>query len=223
MAKVDNFLFVDESGDPGKPFHVDENGRSVPTGASLYYILAALCVSPKKLHELEHRVAEVKSSFGYKKEIKTNDVSLKLYDALLGVLNEVGVVTYYRLVDKAAYKGVFAVPGRKNLHNIFDEYNLVKVVSTAIKDCSLTNTEVIIDRADRRLLDKTFDNFDKYLKSKVNTRTLTRVEHITHVSSEYVHAMQMSDLVCGAIKESFTGRNKELIQKIDKRLLVRVK
>src|SRR3989344_4676231 len=74
MAKVDHFLFVDESGDPGKPFQTDDAGNKSPTGASLYYILSTVCLTPPKLYQLEHRLMEVKSAFGYLKEIKANDV-----------------------------------------------------------------------------------------------------------------------------------------------------
>jgi len=223
MAKVDHFLFVDESGDPGKPFQTDDAGNKSPTGASLYYILSTVCLTPPKLYQLEHRLMEVKSAFGYLKEIKANDVSLPLYKALLGILNELDITTYYRLVDKTTYKGVFAVDGNRKLHNVFDEYNLAKVVVTAIKECALTNVEVVIDRADRRLLDGKFDNFNHYLKSKVNTKTFIRIEHITHVSSEYVNAMQMSDLISGAVRDEFTGRNTDLVEVVRKDLLVRVK
>ena len=62
-----------------------------------------------------------------------------------------------------------------------------------------------IDRADRRLLDGKFDNCDDYLKSKVNTKTLTRIAHVTHVNSDYVNAMQMSDLISGAIRDNFVS------------------
>lgn len=217
-----HYVFVDESGDPGKPFTVDEQGNKKPTGASLYYILAAVCLTPEKMHVLEHRIMQTKTTFGYMKEIKTNTVSLNLYKALLEILNELEISTYYRLVDKTTYQGVFAVPGKKHLHNVFDEFNLQKVVSAAIKECGMTNVEVVIDRAERRLLDGKFDNFNDYLKSKVNTKTIKRIGHVTHVCSQYVHVMQMSDLICGAIKEGFTGRNPDLVQVIHSNLLVRV-
>jgi len=38
-----NYIFVDESGDPGKPYKIDNFGNRTPTGASLYYILSAVC------------------------------------------------------------------------------------------------------------------------------------------------------------------------------------
>ena len=227
MAKVDNYIFVDEAGDPGPNTTIDPvTGISSPTGASPFYIVSALCVDTKKLFLMEQRIMEVKNSFGYKKEIKSNDVSLPLYKAVLGILNELGKMTYYRLVDKSIYKGVYKVDGKPTLHNVFDEYNVAKAVAFAIADCDLKDVEVVIDRTDRRLLDGKFDSFDRYLQNKVRKYLggkdgVGRVSHITHVNSEYVNAMQMSDLVGGAVRDDFTQKNTELLKVIDSKLLLK--
>ena len=55
MAKVDNYIFVDESGDPGEPFRLDEKGEKQSTGASPFYILCAMYMNEKTLYALEHR------------------------------------------------------------------------------------------------------------------------------------------------------------------------
>jgi len=47
-------------------------------------------------------------------------------------------------------------------------------------------------------------------------------QHITHVNSEYVNAMQLSDLVSGAIKDYFTGKNKDLRKVIGKKYLYKI-
>lgn len=222
MEKSFNYIFVDESGDPGKPYKTDDTGNKVLTGASLYYILSAICLDSKKLFLLEDKIIEIKNKFGYKKEIKSTDVSLPLYKALLETLNELNIKTYYRLVDKAKYTGKFAVDGNKKLHNVFDEYNLTKLVNLATRKSRFLNTEIVIDRADRRLLDGNFENCDKYLEKRVNTKTITRIKHITHVNSEYVNVMQIADLVSGAIKDHFTGKNKDLKKIIKKNLLLKI-
>ena len=67
-----------------------------------------------------------------------------------------------------------------------------------------------------------FDHFNKYLSERVNTKTIERIKHITHVSSEYVNAMQLSDLVSGAIKDYFTGKNKDLRKVIEKKYLYKI-
>jgi hypothetical protein len=67
-----------------------------------------------------------------------------------------------------------------------------------------------------------FDFFNKYLLKRINTKTIQRIKHITHVNSEYVNAMQLSDLVSGAIKDYFTGKNKELKKVIDKKYLHKI-
>lgn len=217
-----SYIFVDESGDPGKPYKVDRSGNKIPTGASMFYILSALPLSSDSLFLLEDKIMEAKNRFGYRKEIKSDDISLPLYKSLLGVLNKLNIKVFYRLVNKATYKGKFAVDGNRKLHNVFDEYNLVKLVSFAIEKCGFLNAEVVIDRAERRLLDGRFDNFNNYLMNKVNTKTIKRVSWVTHVDSKYVNAMQMTDLISGMLKDHFTKRNVDLKKVVDERLLSKV-
>jgi len=217
-----NYIFVDESGDPGKPYILDEKGNKIFTGASLYYILTAVYLDSKKLFLLENRFLETKNKFDFKSEVKSETIPLELYKSLLELINEIKIKTYYRLIDKLKYKGKFAIDGKKELHNVFDEYNLAKLISFAVKKEDLFNVEVVIDRAERRLLKGKFDNFNNYLMRKTNTKTIKRISYITHVNSEYVNAMQMSDLISGALKDYFTGRNKELKRIIDKNLLIKI-
>ena len=222
MAKSFNFVFVDESGDSGKPYEIDSAGNKIPTGASLFYILSAVRLDSPKLFSLESKIMEIKNKYQYRGEIKAQNIPLKLYRDLLNIINELQIKIYYRLIDKTKYKGVFAVDGKKNLHNVFDEYNLAKLVSFAIKMCGFDKAEIVIDRADRRLLDGKFDNFNNYLMKKVNTKTITRVEFITHVNSEYVNAMQISDLISGALKDFMSGKNKDLKMVINRRFLIKI-
>ena len=219
---MQNYIFIDESGDPGKPFETDETGAKIPTGSSLFYILSAVCLDSSKLFALEQRFLEIKNEFEYKKEIKSSEISLPLHEKLLTVINSLKIPIYYRLIDKTKYKGKFAVDGEKKLHNIFDEYNLAKVMKFAVEKCGVLENEVVIDRTDRRLLNGNFDNLNHYLMSKVNTKTIKRVKYITHVSSEYVHAMQLSDIVNGAIKDYFTGKNKDLKKVMHKKFLYKI-
>jgi hypothetical protein len=219
---MSHFIFIDESGDPGKPFTKINTGEKVPTGASLFYILSAVCVDSAKLFILETRMVETKNKYGYRGELKSTNIPLTLYAELLELINELEIPVYYRLVDKTKYKGQFAISDNKKCHNIFDEYNLAKLSEFAVKKCGCDLSEIIIDRADRRLLDGKFDNFNDYIKSKVNTKTLTRVRYVTHVDSEYVNAMQMSDLISGALKDHFTGKNKDLKKIVKKKYLYKI-
>ena len=216
-----NYIFVDESGDPGKPFK-RVNGKKTPTGSSLFYTVAALPITSEELFLAEQQVIKVKHKYKFKKEIKSTIIPLPMYRDLLKVLTKLNIKTYYRCINKETYKGTFAVDGNKKLHNVFDEYNLVKTVYFAAKEKNLTNAEVIIDRAERRLLNGNFANFNKYLFKKLNTKTIQRVKFVTHANSEYVFLMQMSDLVCGVIKDSVTGKNKRLKSLIRKDLLRKI-
>ena len=217
-----NYIFIDESGDPGKPFKKSSSGELIPTGASLYYILTGIVADSQKLMQLEHRMMDIKNQFGYKKEIKSNEISLKLYEALLNILNELDIKTYYRMVDKRTYKGKFAVDGNNDLNNIFDEYNISKLVQLTTKIEKIENVEVVIDRADRRLHNGDFELFNKYIKDRSNTKTIKRISIVAHVNSEYVNVMQMSDLISGALRDSFTGKNKELKKVVNRSNLCKI-
>jgi len=222
MPKSFNYIFIDESGDPGKPFETNEKGEKVPTGSSLFYILSAVCLDSKKLFVLENKMLQVKNKYGYRDEIKSINIPLELYKDLLNIVNDLEIKIYYRLIDKTKYKGVFSIDGKKKLHNVFDEYNLAKLVSFAINKCFTEKVEIVIDRTDRRLLDGKFDNFNGYIMGKVNTKTIKKIDYVTHVNSEYINAMQMSDLISGAVKDWFTKRNVDLKKVINKKWLVKV-
>lgn len=222
MANTQHYIFIDESGDPGRPYRIDDAGAKVPTGASLYYILSAICLDSQKLFTLENGIMEIRNKYGFKSEIKSTIIPLNMYNDILDLVNKIEIPVYWRLVDKSSYKGKFATAGHEKLHNIFDDYNLSKLLKFAAKGCGISGIEVVIDRADRRMYKGEFDHFNKYLIERVNTKTIERIKHITHVSSEYVNAMQLSDLVCGAIKEAFTGKNRDLRKIINKKYLHKI-
>jgi len=119
-------------------------------------------------------------------------------------------------VDKRTYKGQFKVDGIPKLHNVFDEYNVARVVAYAIVEHQLKNVDIVIDRTDRRRFDGKFDSFDTYLRNKIKKyigkEKITNIRNITHVDSKYVNIMQMSDIIGGAIRDKFTGHNSELIK-----------
>jgi hypothetical protein len=216
-----NYIFIDESGDPGKPFTIDERGLKISTGASLYYILSAICLDSQKLFILENEIMEIRNKYGFKKEIKSNTIPLDMYKDILDLINKIEIQIYWRLVDKRIYKGNFATKGHAKLYNIFDNYNLSKLVIFATKYFESKNTEVVIDRADRRMYKGEFNHFNKYLFGRVN-RNIDKIKHITHVNSEYVNVMQLSDLVSGAIRDYFTGKNLGLRQIIKSKYLNKI-
>lgn len=225
-----NFLFIDESGDPGRPFKVDKrgapildkNGNKIPTGASKYYIITVLPISSRMVFALEEEVLKTKMRSGYKGELKSNLISLKLYEALLKVVVKFGLKVHYRNVNKLTYKGKFAAdPSRKPyFSNLFDTYNVVKTIRLTCEKEKLQDCEVVIDRTERRASGGgyNFDEFNEYLRKRVNNTKIRRVDHIVHVDSEYVNLMQLSDLISGAIRDYTTGKNKSLKAVIAKQL-----
>src|SRR3989338_9070973 len=125
----------------------------ITTGASAFYIITAICLDEKKLFLLEHQMMEAKNAAGYKKEIKSNEISLRLYGELLKIVNTLDIKTYYRLIDKSVYKGKFKVDGIPALHNVFDEYHVARAVAFAMAESNMKDVDIVIDRTDRRLLD----------------------------------------------------------------------
>jgi len=226
------YIFVDESGDPGEPFKTDKNnkcildskGNKIKTGASDYYIVSALLVDIKQLHKFEHDILETKNKFGYRDEIKSITIPLNLYEVLLELLDKNKIEVYYRCVDKKQYKGTFATKDKSSkryFHNVFDTYITAKVITRRCLDNQLLNCEVVIDRADRRSCNGSynFDEFNNYLRGKVNTTYKKKINHITHADSEYIPLLQYTDLISGAIKDSFTRKNPELKKIINKNLV----
>ena len=223
MTNTQHYVFIDESGDPGRPFKIYTLGNKIQTGASILYILTAIYLDSVKLFVLENEIMDIRQKYGFRSEIKSTTIPLEMYKYLLGIINKIGVPVYYRLIDKTKYKGKFAVSGHAKLHNIFDDYNLSKLVLFTAQKQDLIESEVIIDRADRRMFKgDCFNSFDKYLFGSVNTIIIKRIKHITHVNSEYVNAMQLSDVVSGAVKDYFTGKNKDLIKIIDKKHIYKI-
>src|SRR3989344_4694786 len=106
---MSHYIFIDESGDPGKPFVKTGTGEKAPTGASLFYILSAVCVDSQKLFALETRLLEIKNKYGYRNELKSANIPLILYEELLDLINELEIPVYYRIIDKEKYKGQFAI------------------------------------------------------------------------------------------------------------------
>lgn len=224
------YLFIDESGDPGIPFKkdkkgkylLDEKGKKIPTGASLYYIVSIVVLDGKQIATLEDEIIRLKQKFGYKKELKSTHVSLSLYRALLKTLVKHKIKIYFRAVNKEKYKGTFKTSktSENTFRNVFDTYNVVKTISVLCKKEKLTRCEVVIDRAERRAFPApyNFDKFNEYLRNKVNTRTIKRVHHITHANTIYVHIMQLSDLVCGALRDNFMRKNTDLKKIVNKQL-----
>lgn len=229
-----NYIFVDESGDPGEPFktdktgkHIlDENNNKIPTGASRFYIISALPLEINQLHLLEHEILKTKVKFRFRQEIKSNIIPLSLYEAILKLLVKHKIKVYFRCVNKEIYKGTFAVKNKSSknyFHNVFDTYNTVKVITRGCIEKELLDCEVVIDRADRRARGSpyNFEEFNNYLRKKVNTKTKRRVHFIVHADSEYVLMLQLADLISGAIRDSFTKKNQQL-KKIISRNLIKV-
>ncbi|KKQ02676.1 MAG: hypothetical protein US12_C0027G0006 [Parcubacteria group bacterium GW2011_GWA2_36_24] len=185
--------------------------------------MTAIYLDSTKLFALENEILEIRHKYGFRSEIKSTIIPLTMYKDLLEVINKLEIPIYYRLIDKTKYKGKFAVTGHKKLHNIFDDYNLSKLVLFTAKKQKLIDAEVIIDRTDRRMYNGDyFSNFDEYLFDRVNTKTISRIKHITHVNSEYVNAMQLSDLASGALRDYFTSKNQDLRKIISKKYLYKI-
>lgn len=104
-SRIQNYIFVDESGDPGKPYKIDSTGKKIQTGASLFYILSAVCLDSNKMFLLENEILRIKNKYKFKSELKSNKIPLVLYKDLLKIVNKLDIKIFYRLIDKNKYKG----------------------------------------------------------------------------------------------------------------------
>ena len=104
MANIQHYIFIDESGDPGKPFETNKEGNQIPTGSSLFYILTAIYLDSTKLFALENEILEIRHKYGFRSEIKSTIIPLTMYKDLLEVINKLEIPIYYRLIDKTKYK-----------------------------------------------------------------------------------------------------------------------
>ena len=59
-----NYIFVDESGDPGKPYKI-VGSQKIATGASKYYIVTALSVTSSELFLLEQEIISIKHRYKF--------------------------------------------------------------------------------------------------------------------------------------------------------------
>ena len=83
MSNIQHYIFIDESGDPGKPFETDATGNKIPTGSSLFYILTAVCLDSTKLFALENGIMEIRQKYGFRSEIKSTIIPLNMYKDIL--------------------------------------------------------------------------------------------------------------------------------------------
>jgi len=199
MAKRD-FIFIDESGDPGK---------KELSGSSDYYMLTALHVTDNSIRKLTEHFCRLRYFRGLNKELKNiykDPVLLKIiFDiySWIGESKEVFCTSGY--IQKVNYTGPYLSKDRYGGYDPqkFRNYILRRVLERHffLQGSLSTELEVVIDRVypdyemERDLLD--------YLEGNYN---LPAILHLVQVDSRYVEGIQLCDLISRVIKAKCLDR-----------------
>ncbi len=189
-----DFLFIDESGDPGS--------------FSPYYILGLLHVTDLSLKELNLHLGALRYFGSVKRELKSSRITKEQRDQLLRILRDAHDNTFVRTsaiyVPKSEYRGIYLTnrSDQKLDPSRFQNLMLRRLLEHHFSICKPQSHEVelIVDRFYRsEMLELRMRG---YLRENEQQR-LPSFLHITQADSRYVELLQVADWIAGAVKERF--------------------
>ena len=194
MAEVNraprhDFLFVDESGDPG--YKVNEISGELLN--SKHYTAAVLHLCEDSMQKVTEHMANFRFYRGWFRELKV-PVGKPEFTVLLApirALAQTGGHVWATAVhlDKARYTGSYLKPGGARPQNSiwFRNYVLRRLLENHFRRHELQsgNYELVLDRYD--MTPEAMDNLKLYL---ARNRNIPTPQHITHASSLYVEGLQ---------------------------------
>mgnify|MGYP001575619523 CR=1 FL=1 len=189
-----DFLFVDESGDPGT--------------FSPYYILGLLHVTDVSLKELNVHLGAMRYFGSVKREIKSSRITREQREQLLHILRDAHDHTFVRAsaiyLTKSKYQGVYLTdrPDQTIDPSRFQNLMLRRLLEHHFSICTPQSHEVelVVDRFYRS--ENLEDRMRSYLRADKHGR-LPAFLHITQADSRYVELLQVADWIAGAVKERF--------------------
>ena len=202
MPKHD-FIFVDESGDPG--YTHDENGRLL---SSSYYTAAALHLCDDSFGYINSHIATFRYYTGYRKELKLppeQEVFSRLVEPISVIAeSDQNVWASVVYLDKPAYTGRYLKPGGQRPQDTvrFRNYILRCLLEHHFQNHPLQSQQygLVLDRID--MTDEEISALKSYLKGNYNIPTPT---HITHASSIYVEGLQVVHHIASGFKNVALG------------------
>jgi hypothetical protein len=189
-----DFLFIDESGDPGT--------------YSPYYILGLLHITDVSLKDLNLHLGAMRYFGSVKREIKSSRVTREQREQLLRILRDAHDHTFVRAsaiyLTKSKYQGIYLTdrpdqnidPGR--FQNLMMRRLLEHHFSIFTPQSQ--EVELIVDRFFTSELIE--GRMRRYLRHDKHGR-LPHFLHITQADSRYVELLQVADWIAGAVKERF--------------------
>ena len=203
MAKHD-FIFVDESGDPG--YVVDPCSGELR--GSAHFLLAALHVTDQSISLINRHLAAFRYYTTFDRELKVPP-EREVYDRLLEPIcrsaerrSDIHASVVY--LDKEKYTGSYLKPsGTRPQSQLYFRNRVLRCLLEhhfAKYQLESGQYDLILDRVDMNL--EQIDNQRRYLNSNLNFRG---PRYITHASSIYVEGLQVVDHIARGFKDAVYG------------------
>lgn len=189
-----DFLFIDESGDPGS--------------FSDYYILAVIHLTDLSLKDINLHLGAMRYFGNIRREMKSGRLSKEQKERLTAILSTVNDQCFVRAsavyIEKKDFEGAYLKdkPGYPQSFNKFKNLMLRRLLEVHFgRGKPQTNEiELVIDRFQlNETLEQQMRNYLRIDKHKI----LPAFIHITQADSRYVELLQIADWISGAVKEKF--------------------
>lgn len=203
MPKHD-FLFVDESGDPGYAIE-PISGRLLSTP---YYTAAVLHVVDDAFRDINRHIAGFRFYSGLNKELKIPPQSKGFHPLMepIGVLasNDAGIYASAVYLDKHNYSHSYLKPGGERAQDPvrFRNFVLRRLLEHHFSTYSLLSDryDLVLDRIDMTKYE--LEDLEKYL---AGNRNIPTPNYVTHASSIYVEGLQIVHHIANGIKGAALG------------------
>ena len=203
MPKHD-YLFVDESGDPGYALDA-QSGELLST---LYYTSAVLHIVDDAFRDINRHIASFRFYTELNKELKIPPNQRGFHPLVepIGALSEMrgGVFASAVYLDKRHYTGRYLKPGGEREQDPvrFRNFVLRRLLEHHFKIYSLQSSryDLVLDRVDMPEYDR--EDLEIYL---AGNHSIPRPNYITHASSIYVEPLQIVHHIANGFKSAATG------------------
>ncbi len=205
MPAKHDFLFVDESGDPG--YATDPvSGALLSTQ---HYVTAVLHVCDNSFNHINRHIAAFRYLTSMGRELKVppeKEVFGRLIDPIRSLADDSSqnICASVVYLNKAKYTGRYLKPGGKRPADPvrFRNYMLRCLLEFHFLNFQLQSQhyDLVLDRIEMSKAEA--DNLQRYLAGNRNIPTPT---HVTHAASIYVEALQIVDHIASGYKNVVSG------------------
>jgi hypothetical protein len=186
-----SYIFIDESGDPGKLVDDASNSRC--------YSELALQVSNLNINTLYEHLINWRYVKRISREVKSlpNGVDKKRFIEPIAIMQESGVIKCSCIyVDKTNYKGPYLNNAQPLKFRNYIHRNLLEHHFSKYPSITDENIELVFDRFE--MSKEEIQNMENYLTKNWN---LPNFKYITHVDSIYCEILQLTSQLVNMIKD----------------------